>query len=440
MKTKRQWIGIPMLAAAGSCLVGCTATQFGPAVKIDSATESFMQAMTPAERSTFERLYQEGERNAVLNYNELGLAALEAGHHEMAETAFGEAIQRIERVYADDPNAKKAKSVWAEERVKDFKGEPYERSMAYYYRGLVFLRKGDFQNARASFLSAEFQDTVAEKEEYQSDFALMNYLAAWSSACDGDADRAQGLMKVATEKDAAFAPLSATRPVLFLFESGKGPVKNASGKHRELLVFDDPAPAVFTPKQISVAGRTDERWVKGGDVAFQAMTRGGRPVQAILDGKAQWKDGTQQVGDALVTAGTMTAMSGAMSNNSDMAAAGGYAALIGLAFDIASQGMRAGADTRQWSSLPRDIYVMEWDQPVQGSDAEVSYVKADAEGGVSKLQWLRPEGACQIAWGRAPDTQGTPAVLRKLEPARGKRDDAFRQELLQKFASKGQPS
>ena len=29
------------------------------------------------------------------------------------------------------------------------KGEPYERAMVYYYRGLIFLRNGDYENARA---------------------------------------------------------------------------------------------------------------------------------------------------------------------------------------------------------------------------------------------------------------------------------------------------
>ena len=86
--------------------------------------------------------WQDGEWGAVLNYNRLGVAALDAGLYDVAERAFDQSLARIEAIYADNPGAKKARSVWTAEGSKDFKGEPYERAMAYYYRGLLFLREG----------------------------------------------------------------------------------------------------------------------------------------------------------------------------------------------------------------------------------------------------------------------------------------------------------
>ena len=110
---------------------------------------------------------------------------MEVGEFDVAEKAFDQGITRIDAIYANNENAKKARSLWTKESAKDFKGEPYERAMVYY-RGLLYLRKGDYQNARASFLAAEYQDTVAEQDTYLGDFAVMNLLAGWSSHCDQD--------------------------------------------------------------------------------------------------------------------------------------------------------------------------------------------------------------------------------------------------------------
>ncbi|WP_206680136.1 hypothetical protein, partial [Salmonella enterica] len=78
----------------------------------------------------FHTLYMEGEWNAVLNLNLLALAAIEVKRPDMAERALDMANARILRIYANDPNAQKAKSLWSAESVKDWKGEPYERAMS----------------------------------------------------------------------------------------------------------------------------------------------------------------------------------------------------------------------------------------------------------------------------------------------------------------------
>src|ERR1700683_4680814 len=123
--------------------------------KILADAQQFAADKPPELQPLFNALYVEGEHNAVLNFDYLGLAALEVGDYGVAEKALDAAIERIEAIYADNLSAKKAKSVFSAEKVKDFKGEPYERAMTYFYRGVLYLRVGDYQNARASFLSAE---------------------------------------------------------------------------------------------------------------------------------------------------------------------------------------------------------------------------------------------------------------------------------------------
>ena len=70
------------------------------------------------------------------------------------------------------PAAELARSNFAREDVKDFKGEPFERAMVFYYLGLSYLALGDFENARTSIKAGEYQDNLSRAEKYQADFAL----------------------------------------------------------------------------------------------------------------------------------------------------------------------------------------------------------------------------------------------------------------------------
>ena len=413
-------------------LTACAGMQAGTgAGKRVSELDAISANYSPSEREALSRVYQEGERNSVLNFNELGIAALEAEHFNVAELAFNESIQRIEKIYANDANAKKAKSVFAAERVKDFKGEPYERAMAYYYRGLLYARAGDYQNARASFLAADYQDTVAEKEEYQGDFGLMNYLAAWSTSCDGDKANAKDLLNSGIQKDPSIRTLSADKPMLYIFETGQGPVKGVAGKHKEVLTFSARPNASDIPGSLS---NGPSNWVKSGDLVLQATTRGGRPIQGILDGKAKLKDGTQVAGGVMLQVGTQSALLGAFSGNDNLALAGSALAGVGALFSLMSTAMVPTADTREWVSLPESIYLNE-ETAVRSTSGpfKAQFTSPGSVGGDAVLQHWGKQGICAIAWGRSRINR----ILndhRKLEISNKPRDDIFRKELIQKLA------
>src|SRR5882672_3923084 len=133
----------------------------------------------------------QGPRNEVLNHMRSGLAAYSLTELGAATQSFDRALQGIEAVYADNADAKKARQLFTRESYKDFKGEPYERAMAYYYRGLLYMREGDYQNARASFKGGVLQDAFAEEEQHRADFALLIFLEGWASHCAGDAGLAR---------------------------------------------------------------------------------------------------------------------------------------------------------------------------------------------------------------------------------------------------------
>lgn len=398
--------------------------------------------------SIYLNLWAEGERNAVLNFNYLGLAAIEVGEYELAKVAFDESIQRIESIYADDKNAEKAKSLWNEEKVKDFKGEPYERSMTYYYRGLLYIKDGDYQNARAAFLSAERHDTLSEQEKYQGDFGLMNYLAAWSSYCDGDQVRAKELHeRTITQDKSNFENSRFDYPFLVLTETGHSPVKTGSGKFQEVLeisasnqsdVFKN---LVFMQPKVSF---TDNSPKLLGDLVFQSTTRGGRPIQGILNGKASFKNNLDTAGNVAVDVGTATMMASAYNGDSDTAIAGAAITALGALGKLISSAVAPKADLRYWSTIPSKIYVNQSLNIPNISSLDVKYLTVTDEQKPVPVKLLSKSGSCGFAIVRTQSSLATSdGGLAKLnqtpevdEGNRAEKNKAFRNMLVERFGKK----
>ena len=80
---------------------------------------------------------------------------------------------RIGASTAGDDTAREARGLFNEESVKTFRGEPYERVMAYYYRGILYWMDGEPDNARAAFRSAAVQDQNPELGITQADWVLV---------------------------------------------------------------------------------------------------------------------------------------------------------------------------------------------------------------------------------------------------------------------------
>lgn len=323
-------------------------------------------ANRPAEFHPFyEVLLRQGERNAVLNYQRLGLELLKHGYYRHAAEAFDEAIARIETIYADNKQARKARSKFTPEYVKDYKGDPYERAMAFFYRGLIFLEHDDYQNARAAMLAGLEQDAMAEQETYAKDFALLYYLAGWASACDGDRALARDLFDQARQLNLSLEPPAESDRMLYLGFLNQGPVKKRKGEHDEQLYYERSWPAERDPltRPYGIELRVDGRpqpLTLAEDIYFQAATRGGRAVDVINAGKAEFKETTEATGQVLAGAG-MATMTAAQSNpyntNRQMAGVGAGLALLGAVSSIVSSRTEPEADIRYWDNLPELVYL-----------------------------------------------------------------------------------
>jgi tetratricopeptide (TPR) repeat protein len=424
-------------ATALLSLAGCANMQ-GVAESNPQADELAAKVADPL-KPFVRALYLEGERNAVLNFNHLGLAAMEVGAWDVAKKAFDQAILRIDSIYADDDNARRAKSVWNEEKVKDWKGEPYERAMAYYYRGLLYLKDGEYDNAAAAFRAADYQDTQAEQEAFQGDFGLMPFLAAWAQNCRGNTSTAKELYQQAVSKDNAVSALSLDQRFLVLVDSGRGPIKYGDGKHKEVLKFRSAPDAKDSIVAVELGGKELPGRVAG-DVQFQAETRGGRAVDGILNGKAQWKDNTDTVGQVAQSVGTAGMYAGVMNNDNNMANFGALASMAGMFAQMAAKAMTPAADLRAWGSLPSAIYVVADAAPPPELKLGVKF-DSGAGAQVKQAPLAATHQTCGIAWARtrsalAPQDGGLASISpapRLDDSGRETQNAAFRSQLFGMF-------
>jgi tetratricopeptide (TPR) repeat protein len=393
--------------------------------------KAFSDTINPPQlRALYWRLYVEGERNATLNYQRIGLAALTQGQFDMAGKAFDAALLRIETIYADNADAEKARSLWTAETAKDFKGEPYERAMAFFYRGLVYAAKGDFQNARAMFKQADYQDTVAAAETYAGDFALMPYMAGWASYCDGDRGLARDYLQQAVKADKRYAGVAVERPVLVLFETGRAPFKYNAGQYGEAMMYAARSQQEYTIEEVCDDEDTNiclaSDFMVGADIAFQATTRGGRQVDVILDGKASFKTGAAEVSSAAGTVGLVSAGLAIQTGNKKVAAVAALAALASVMASSASENTRPAADVREWEQLAKTMWLGTGAKP---ASAKVAMAKLSNNTEHLLLRVVNTP-ACQLYWGRAVEpVQLSMKDGGPVEPGQHARDGGFRAEL-----------
>ena len=334
-------------------LAACAArpTEYARA-DLDDTEQQWVASQPEALQSHYEDLLAEGRRNEVLNRMELSLVAFRNGYYDHAERHLDEAIVDIESVFADNEAARRARSLWYQEDEKDFKGEPYERAMAFLYRGLLFLRAGDYDNARASFMSGLLQDAFAEEEQHAADFAAFMYLAGWAATRAGN----EQLAAEHFEEFLQFRP-DAPLPepdhnVLVLVETGTSPRKLGDGLGHHQLVYRRGLGFDEVRSRIEYAGQQHELYPVE-DVYFQASTRGGRAVDRIIDGQVEFRRRTESVGTNLTN----------VTNNSVVAGltAGTGAFAVASVAGVTALGLSARAnpraDTRYWQTLPDTLHV-----------------------------------------------------------------------------------
>jgi hypothetical protein len=286
-------------------------------------------------------------RDRVLWEYRTAAAEMHHGNYQESKQMLDDALLTLGGIYGKDPNAKKSRSYFTGENKKTFIGEPYERVMAYYYRGILYWMDGEPDNARACFRTGQLEDSSSEGEQYNGDYVLLDYLDGLASNKLGDdgSDAYQRAEKLCKQfgKPPAYNPQA---NVLFFLEFGTGPRKYATGRYHEELRFRIPQSRVYSAV-IRVEGQT----VRVGpydDLGFQATTRGGRVMDHVLANKAVFKTTTDVVGDASIIGG----LAAASSRNQTSEEVGVGLIAAGIISKMVSAATTPAADVRAWENLP----------------------------------------------------------------------------------------
>ena len=286
-------------------------------------------------------------RDRVLWQYRTATAAMRQGNYALAKQYLDDALLTLGGIYGKDPNAKKARSYFHAEAKKTFIGEPYERSMAYIYRGILYWMDGEPDNARACFRSAEFEDSDTQNHEYAGDWVLPEYLDGFiTTQLGGDGSDAFKRAQAAS-RGIKLPPYNPKANVIFFLEFGPGPIKYATGQYDEELRFHNP-PSPVSSALLKV-GALSIPIAPTDDVGFQATTRGGRVMDHVLGNKAVFKSVTDTAGNVALIGGLATA---ALSGDRTAQEVGLGIAAAGLVSKIVSAVTVPAADTRSWDNLP----------------------------------------------------------------------------------------
>lgn len=291
-------------------------------------------------------------KDRVLWQYRTAAAAMRQGKFDVAKPLLDDALLTLGGIYGPDSEARKSRRLFSKESRKLFIGEPYERSMAYFYRGVLYWMDGELDNARACFRSAEFEDSDAENKEYAGDWVLPDYLDGLATSKLGG--NGEDAFKRAREnsRNINLPEYQPKANVLFILEYGPGPVKYGAGEYGEELHFRTRGSPVLSA-QIKT-GSINLQVAPCDDLNFQATTRGGRVMDHVLANKAVFKKTTDKLGDAAIVSGSILAGIGHGSHNaSDEVGAG--LLIAGLVSKVFSAATTPEADTRTWDNLPQFI-------------------------------------------------------------------------------------
>jgi hypothetical protein len=313
------------------------------------------------------------EKDRVLWQYRTGLSLMRRGQFDEAEQMFDHALFRVGGILQPDKSAKKARGYFNQEAKKTFLGEPYERVMAYFYRGILYWMDGEPDNARASFRNGQIQDSDTENQEFSNDWVLMDYLDGFVTAKYFGGDGSDAFKRAdASFKLGDLAAYNKSANTMVFLEFGKGPTKYATGQYGEQLRIR-PGQSPVRGAWIKVANKA-VRIAPYDDVNYQATTRGGRVMDHILANKAVFKSTTDTFGDAAIIGGAVVASQSRHSSDAQIAGLGILAA--GIISKVVASATTPEADTRTWENLPGYISFVALDLPVGSHSATVEFTDA----------------------------------------------------------------
>ena len=298
----------------------------------------------------------------------VGLVALKQNQPNDAKALFEAAMPAAGQILQADASTRMAQSLFSPENVKGFHGEPYERAMGWFYRGLIYWMDGEPANARACFRTAQLMDALAEKHEHRADWVMLDYLDGFITAKLGK-DGSAALRRAREHAGAIALPdYNPAANTLLVLQTGFGPVKKSGGDVGEALVYDGGHSDVAQIR-ITVASRTVTAPIFD-NLTVQASTRGSRAMDLVLARKATVK----KVGDTIGDVGTVPGV--VLVDYEDTRDAGLALLGVGLVGKFIGNSVEPRADTRTWNNLPQHLSFAALNLPVGEHPATVDFIGA----------------------------------------------------------------
>ena len=343
----------------GFILIGCASNQ----QKVERAVGAYFAGDYAAAMDELEPLTQKPDENFVVNNLRFGSAALAAYELDEAEAAFLRAYEVINSTGVND-GGRTLGAVLVDEKIKIWKGEPFERAMANFYLGLIYYMRQEYDNARGAFENALFKlrdytpQLDANSPEVDSNFALATLMLAKSYQHLGRDDLAAANFASVREHhsrlaELADAELNARANLLLVVDFGYGPHK---------VTDFDGAIVGFSPRPIDEGPippplvRVDGKPVSVGPAARPPVDLLALAQQRRWQSLDTLRTIKSAVGTGLIYGGAIygaSSLDHRNDNRDENLLVAGAMIGTGLLLKATSQ-----ADVRQWEMLPRTTFIM----------------------------------------------------------------------------------
>ncbi len=377
--TRVTW-GLLRVAALG--LVASTGCVNQAQVDARQAVADYDGADYVDARRLLQPLAKDPNSDFVLNNCRLGSTTLAMYDLQGSEAALLKAYEVLNS-YGVNSGGRTAGAVLVDERIRIWRGEPFERAMANFYLGLTYYMGRDYANARGAFQNALFklrdygvgdrdtdgsQQPQADKyHDVDSTFVLAQYLLARCYQRLGDdAQAAPNFARVAT-----------LRPDLAALAD---PRRNAAANVLLVVDFGD-GPRKGTTADGSFVGYVPAPW-QAGPIPLPFVTCDGRPLDTagvnaplvdLLDlaHDTRWqtidtiRTVKSAVGTGLIAGGAVTSLA---ARNRTTGEVGLGLLAAGVLLKATSQ-----ADLRVWDTLPRSTFAIPLSIPPGTHDLAVTF-------------------------------------------------------------------
>jgi tetratricopeptide (TPR) repeat protein len=351
--------GFTLLSVIVLCIGGCASPG---EKKANRAVEDYVQGDYVRAMDVLRPLAKEPNENFVLNNVRLGSAALVDYDLDDAEDAFLRAYEVINSVGVNN-GGRSLGAALVDEKIKIWKGEPFERAFANFYLGLIYYMHADYNNARGAFENAMFKlrdygNSHDEKNGYreqESDFVvgLIMIGKCWQKLDREDLAQANFDRAKQLRPDLAALcdyQLEANDNLLLVVDYGYGPRK---------VTNDDGAIVGFEPSPHRAGPIPPPRVdVDGSPIDLDGVSRPTIDTLAMAQDR-RWQDIDTiraiktTLGTGLIVGGAGVGAYGANRHDSGDEIAGLAMIGTGLLLKASSQ-----ADVRQWEMLPRTVFLL----------------------------------------------------------------------------------